>query len=72
MKVFAADGSELMEVWKVEFQGNDLVLHGKIMGSLPMKAVLRPEQARRGIKILGWKALLALPFFPFRKATKRT
>jgi hypothetical protein len=67
MTVFAPDGSVLMEIAKIERSGDNLILHGKIMGSLPMKAVLRPEQARRGLGLLSLKTILFLPTLLFRK-----
>lgn len=71
MKVYAADGSELMEVTKIEPNGKNLVLHGKIMGSLPMKAVVRPEQVRRGLGLLSLKTWLFLPSLLFSKGQKK-
>lgn len=70
MKVFAADGSELMEVTKIEPNGKNLVLHGKIMGSLPMKAVVKPEQVRRGLGLLSLKTWLFLPTLLFGGSKK--
>ena len=67
MKVFAADGSELMEVTKIERSGKNLVLHGKIMGSLPMKAVVKPDQARRGVALISFKTWMFLPTLLFRR-----
>ena len=46
MKIYAADKSELMQVTKVERQGDNLVLKGKVFGTMPMAATLTPEQAR--------------------------
>lgn len=65
MKVYAADGSELMEVTKIEPNGKNLVLHGKIMGSLPMKAVVKPEQVRVGLSLLSFKTWMFLPSLLF-------
>ena len=46
MKIYAADKSELMQVSKIERQGSDLVLKGKVFGTMPMSATLTPDQAR--------------------------
>ena len=35
-----------------------LIVEGKIMGSMPMKAVLRPEELRAAFKLLSVKLLL--------------
>ena len=53
MKIRAADKSELMQVSKIERKGNDLVLKGKVYGTMPMTATLTPG--------LAW-FILTLPF----------
>lgn len=67
MKIYSADKSELMEVAKVERQGDDLVLKGKVFGTMPMSATLTPEQARAFMKLLTPKLMLFLLTMPFRK-----
>jgi len=41
------------------------------MGSLPMKAVIRPDEARKGIRLIGLKTLLFLLTFLFRGIGKQ-
>ena len=61
MKLYGADNKELMTVTTIERQGNDLVIKGKIFGTMPMTAKLRPAEARSVFKLLGFrKALFAL------------
>lgn len=67
MKIFSADGSELMTVSKIERKGNDLVLKGKAFGAMPMNARLTPEQARAALKLLNPRLVLFLLTLPFRK-----
>lgn len=67
MKIYSADKSELMEVAKVERKGDDLVLKGKVFGTMPMSATLTPEQARAFMKLLTPKLMLFLLTMPFRK-----
>ena len=52
MKIYSQDGSELMQVESLERDGNDLVIKGKVFGSMPMSARLKPEEARKGLKLL--------------------
>jgi hypothetical protein len=67
VKLYGADDRELMTVTAIERQGNDLVIKGKIFGTMPMSAKLRPAQARQALKLLGFrKALFALSLL-FRK-----
>ena len=68
MKIHAADKSELMQVSKVERQGNDLVLKGKVFGTMPMTATLTPEEAKAFLKLLTPKLALFLLTLPFRKS----
>ena len=67
MKITSADKSELMQVKKIERQGNDLVLKGKVFGTMPMTARLTPDQERAGLKLLTPKLILFLITLPFRK-----
>ena len=68
MKIYAADKSELMQVSKIERKGNDLVLKGKVYGTMPMTATLTPEQAKEALKLLSPKLILFLLTLPFRSS----
>jgi len=70
MKIYAADKSELMQVSKIERQGDDLVLKGKVFGTMPMSATLTPEQAREFRKLLTPKLAWFILTLPFRKGSK--
>lgn len=70
MKIYAADKSELMQVSAIERKGQDLVLKGKVFGTMPMSATLTPEQARAALKLLTPKLVLFLLTLPFRKGKK--
>lgn len=69
MKVYSADNSELMTISRIGRDGNNLIIHGKIMGSLPMKAIVRPEETRKGMKLLDWRMFLFLLRFIGRVIT---
>jgi hypothetical protein len=71
MKLYAPDNSVLMEISAIERKGNDLVVKGKVFGSMPMTAKLRPEEARKGLKLIGFKLTLFLLTFLFRSSTKK-
>ena len=43
----------------IERQGNDLVIKGKIFGTMPMTAKLRPAEARSALKLLGFRKALS-------------
>ena len=71
MKIYSADKSELMQVSAIERKGNDLVLKGKVFGTMPMSAPLTPEQARAAFKLLTPRLILYLITMPFRKSNKK-
>lgn len=55
MKLYGLDNKELMTVTAIQREGNELVVKGKIFGTMPMTAKLRPAEARRALKLLGLK-----------------
>ena len=72
MKIIDAQNKELMNVRKIELDGGNLVIRGKIFGAMPMVAKLTPEEARAGLKLLGWKTCLAMiPFIFSRSKTEQ-
>ena len=71
MKIYAADKSELMQVTKVERQGDNLVLKGKVFGTMPMAATLTPEEARAFRKLLTPTLAWFLLTMWFRKGGKK-
>ena len=52
MKFHTPEGDVLMEVKSVTPHDNGFMLQGKIMGTMPMKAVLKPENLRAGFGFL--------------------
>ena len=67
MRIFGADTKELIEISAIERDGVALVLRGKIFGTLPMSARVTPEEARRGLKLLGWRTALFALSLPWRR-----
>ena len=61
-------GSELMQVTKVERQGDNLVLKGKVFGTMPMAATLTPKEARAFRKLLTPRLVWFRLTLPFRKS----
>jgi hypothetical protein len=70
VKIYSADKSELMDVTRIERDGDDLVLKGKVFGTMPMSARLRPEEARAALKLLSPKLIWFLATMVFRKSKK--
>jgi hypothetical protein len=70
MKIISADKSELMRVSAIERDGDQLVLKGKVFGTMPMSARLSPEEARNGLRLLTPRIALFLLTLPFRRSQR--
>ena len=67
MRIYAPDNSELMQISAITRDGNLLVLKGKVFGTLPMTARVKPGEARSGLRLLNFGTLLFLLTFVFRR-----
>jgi hypothetical protein len=70
VKLYSADKSELMQVSAVERRGDDLVIKGKVFGTMPMSATLTPENARAFLRLLTPRLAWFLLTLPFRKGAR--
>lgn len=71
MKLYGADKRELMTVSRIERDGNQLVIKGKVFGTMPMTATLTPAEVREGLKLLRLRGVLFLMTMPFRRSPAR-
>jgi hypothetical protein len=65
VKVYGADGKEMMTVSAIERDGSELLVRGKIFGTMPLTARLKPQDARAAMRLMSWRTrwfLLTLPF----------
>jgi hypothetical protein len=53
MTLYSPDKSALLQISAIERKGNDLVIKGKVFGTMPITAHLRPSEARQGLKLVG-------------------
>ena len=67
MTLYSADTSELMQVNSIERDGSDLLIKGKVFGTMPMTARLTPAEARQGLKLLRLRLAVFLVSMLFRK-----
>ena len=67
MKLLTKDHDELMTVEKIVREGDELVIHGEIMGTLPVRAVLTPAEARKALKLLDVKTFAFVASMLLRK-----
>jgi hypothetical protein len=68
MKLYGTDNKELLNIGFIEAEGSELVIRGKIFGTMPMTAKLRPEEARAALKMLTWKTWLLVLTLCFRRS----
>jgi len=71
MEIVTTDNDSLMTVERLEKKGNNLVVHGEIMGAMPVRAVLTPDQARAALKLMKPNILLFLLTILFRPGAKK-
>lgn len=67
MTLYSADKSELMQVNAIERDGSDLLIKGKVFGTMPMTARLTPTEARQGLKLMRVRMFFFLVSMLFRK-----
>lgn len=67
IKIRGQDNSELMQITAIERQGSELVMKGKVFGSMPMAAKVSPQEARNALKLLNFRLVFFLLTFLFRK-----
>ena len=67
MKIYGADGKEMMVVTALERDGSTLVIKGKLFGTMPLTAKLRPAEARKAFGLLNWRLFLFVLTLPFRR-----
>ena len=59
MKLAMKSTNGLMEVSKITTDGNRIVVTGTILGSVPVRAVLTPTEARKALSLMSFKTILA-------------
>ena len=67
MNIYGADNKVLMSINSIEPDGSTLLVKGKIFGTMPLSAKLRPEEARAALGMMNWKTKLFLLTLLFRK-----
>jgi hypothetical protein len=67
MQLKTTDDEPLMDVRAIRRQGNDLLIEGRIMGALPIRAILTPEEARAALRLLDVRTVGFLLTLLFRR-----
>ena len=69
MKLYGSDNQELMKVTSLTREGSNLLIKGRIFGSMPLTAKLKPEEVRAALKLMDFRTLLFLVTMIFRKSS---
>ena len=72
MKLYTPERGELLNVTSIEPHRDGLLINGRIMGAMPMKAVLRPEELRATFRLFGPKLYWTLLRMLFRRAAAKS
>lgn len=67
MRIYGADGKEMMTVSSIGREGSTLVVKGKLFGTMPITAKLPPQEARKALRLLSWRMVLFLLTLPLRR-----
>lgn len=67
MTLLGSDRTPLMQVSALERDGNDLLIRGKVFGTMPMTARLTPAEARNGLRLIGVRLGLFLLTLALRR-----
>lgn len=67
MTLYSPDNSPLMQISAIERSGNELLVKGKVFGTMPVTARLKPGEARKGLRMLGLPLVLFLLTFLLRR-----
>lgn len=67
MTLLSSDRTPLMQISAIERDGNELVIKGKVLGTMPMAARLTPAEARNGMRLLGFRLLIFAATLIFRR-----
>jgi hypothetical protein len=71
MKLYTPENTVLLDVTSVQPHPQGVLVTGKIMGTMPMKAVVRPEELRAGFRLLTVRLFFRFVAMLFRPAVKR-
>jgi len=66
MKLNNLDGSPLMDVTSLKRDGNNIIIKGTILGSMPITCMLTPTEGRGVFRLMDVRTLLFAITFLFR------
>jgi hypothetical protein len=70
MQLKTTDDESLMDIRSLRQDGDNLMIEGRIMGALPVRAILTPQEARAALKLLNARTILFLLTLLFRSGRR--
>jgi hypothetical protein len=67
MRFYTPEKTELIVISSVKPHKEGLVIEGKIMGTMPMKAILRPSELRKAFRLLSMRTIWTMACMLFRR-----
>ena len=67
MKLYSPEKAVLIEVSAIKFHERGLLIQGKIMGTMPLKAILTPGELRAGFKLMSFAIFFRIIGMLFRR-----
>ncbi len=67
VRLYGSDNRELLTVTSLEREADQLLIRGKVFGTMPITARLDAEQARAGLRMLRPRLLWFLLTLPLRR-----
>jgi len=61
MKMFSKEGIEMMDVKSFLLDGDNLVMKGKMMGSMNTAVYIKPEDMAEAVSLMPWSIIIKLP-----------
>jgi len=71
VRMYTKEGSVLMEVTKIGLEGCNLTMRGKIMGTMPITAYVRPEELWGMLGLVPLRFIACLPLLLFKGWRRR-
>jgi len=71
MKLYTPEKTVLLDITTVQPHPDGVLVTGKIMGTMPMKAIVRPEELRAGLRLLTVRLFFTLISMLFRPARRQ-
>jgi hypothetical protein len=64
--MYSKDGIEMMDVKSIGLDGDNLVVKGKMMGTMAATIILKPKDAWEALHLFSWGTIFAMPKILFK------